>query len=224
MELYDRIPERELMDDDEQARAYAHADFAEAHEAVVDALDTHLGEPSGGAVADLGCGPGDVSLRYLARHPGVTCVGIDGSEPMLEHARAAALGAGLDDRLSFEARVLPDPTLAGRGFAAVISNSLLHHLADPSVLWHTIADCAVPGAAFAICDLMRPGSTDVAAELVDRYAPGEPDVLRADFYNSLLAAFRPGEIETQLAEVGFENCEVEPFSDRHLVAWGRTPV
>ncbi len=49
----ERVPEPELMDDDEQARAYAEADFADAHDGFVSALKDALGDSDlGDAVLD----------------------------------------------------------------------------------------------------------------------------------------------------------------------------
>ena len=61
-----RIPEPELMSDEDQAIAYANADFEEPHnhfisllkDAVVDFL------PKSGAAIDLGCGAADISIRF----------------------------------------------------------------------------------------------------------------------------------------------------------------
>jgi hypothetical protein len=52
----------------------------------------------------------------------------------------------------------------------------------------------MPGAPVLVMDLMRPASPAAAEALVEQYAAGEPEVLRRDFYNSLLAAFEPGEV------------------------------
>jgi len=51
----------------------------------------------------------------------------------------------------------------------------------------------------------------------------EAPVLKEDFYNSLLAAFEPGEIEAQLREAGLGALQIEQVSDRHLAVWGRAP-
>jgi hypothetical protein len=56
--------------------------------------------------------------------------------------------------------------------------------------------------------------------MVDRYAHNEPEVLRTDFYNSLLAAYRPPEIREQLREAELGHLEIEVVSDRHLLVWG----
>jgi hypothetical protein len=52
------------------------------------------------------------------------------------------------------------------------------------------------------------------------YAEGEPEVLRRDFYNSLLAAFEPGEIRSQLRDEGLDGLRVRSVSDRHVTISG----
>jgi hypothetical protein len=70
-------------------------------------------------------------------------------------------------------------------------------------------------------DLARPESEAEAQDLVDRYAEGAPDILREDFYNSLLAAYTMDEIRAQLRDAGLNSLEVAPASDRHWVVSGR---
>jgi hypothetical protein len=55
--------------------------------------------------------------------------------------------------------------------------------------------------------------------MVGQYAAGEPEILKRDFYNSLLAAFTPQEVEAQLAGAGL-NLSVDVISDRHMVIHG----
>jgi 2-polyprenyl-3-methyl-5-hydroxy-6-metoxy-1,4-benzoquinol methylase len=110
------------------------------------------------------------------------------------------------------------------GFDTVISNSLLHHLAEPAVLWKTMAACAAPRAALFVADLVRPESLAQARDLVARYAAGEPEILKRDFYHSLCAAYRPAEVRAQLLQAGLGQLRVEQISDRHLIAFGFFPA
>ncbi len=103
-----------------------------------------------------------------------------------------------------------------------MSNSLLHHLADPAVLWRTVVACAAPGAAVYVADLMRPADRATVDDFVSRYTAGEPDVLVDDFRNSLCAAYRLDEVREQVRAAGLD-LVVEAVSDRHLVAWGHAP-
>src|SRR5262245_32426106 len=124
----DRIPEPELMDDDAQACAYAHADFAEPHDRCVALLRERFPDlPSVGTGLDLGCGPGDVTLRFARAFPGWSVDGLDASPAMLHYGRIAVTGAGLDDRVSLVHGYLPGARPPLARYDLIFSNSLLHH-------------------------------------------------------------------------------------------------
>jgi hypothetical protein len=55
---------------------------------------------------------------------------------------------------------------------------------------------------------------------VDQYADGAPDILRRDFYNSLLAAFTEDEIGAQLAQMNLTRLLIDVPDDRHWVVGG----
>lgn len=216
-----RVPEPELMDDDAQARAYAEAGFEEPHRQFVELFRAQWPVLSlQGRVLDLGCGPADITLRFARAWPGTVIDGIDGAEAMLGYGRERIRRHGLEGRIRLWRARLPDDPLPGHGYDAVISNSLLHHLRDPAVLWEAVKAAARPGAPVFVMDLMRPGSEAQARALVEEHAAGEPEVLRRDFYHSLLAAYRVGEVRDQLAAAGLAGLSVRAVSDRHLVVAG----
>jgi len=220
----ERVPEPELMLDPEQAREYARADFAEPHEHFVAlAREACPDLPAGGEALDLGCGPGDVTLRWLRAYPGWEVDAVDGSPAMLAFARRAAEEAGIEARVHFVEAVLPELAPPRAPYDLVLSNSLLHHLHRPSVLWEAARRFGRPGGDVFVMDLMRPDSAEAARGLMDRYARGEPEGLRRDFLHSLHAAFRPDEVRAQLAAAGLGALAVEVVSDRHLVVRGRLP-
>jgi SAM-dependent methyltransferase len=217
-----RVTEPELMDEPSQAEAYAAADFAEAHERIVEGFGVYFpGIEIAGHVLDLGCGPGEISFRFAARFPGASVTGVDGSAAMIELARQRqGRETGTGDRVRFIEALIPDASLPAGPYAAIISNSLLHHLHRPAVLWETIAAYASAGTRIYVADLRRPPTTAVARRMVESYAAGEPEVLRRDFYHSLCAAFEPREVEAQLEAAGLAELAVAVISDRHLVIHG----
>lgn len=217
-----RIPEPELMLDPGQAAAYANADFEEPHSNFIAGFrrcfpDTQIE----GHVLDLGCGPGDIAFRFAQAFPACQVDGIDGARAMLEAGEILLKKYGVGERVRLHECLLPDQAPPEERYDAIISNSLLHHLHEPRVLWEAVRRYGAPGAPVYIMDLMRPDSEGTAREFVERYAVGEPDVLREDFYNSLLAAFTPEEVIGQLTTAGLEGLRVESISDRHLIVWGR---
>lgn len=218
----DRQPEPELMDEAEQARAYAEADFEAPNSAFLALFEQHFPAFSGqGYILDIGCGPGDIALRFARRYREAVVHGVDGAEAMLELARlAAGRETDLQGHVEFFQATLPAPRLPQSQYDAVISNSLLHHLHEPLGLWDCIRERARPGAPILVMDLFRPNTAEEARALVNQYAANEPQVLRKDFFNSLLAAFEPEEIRRQLTEAGLDSLAVDTCSDRHVLVYG----
>ncbi len=211
------------MDEADQALAYAEADFSEPNALFIKLLgEQEPGELEGARALDLGCGPADIVIRFLKAYPKAECDALDGSNAMLAHARRAlAELPGVAKRCRLVQDLLPSEKLPKAAYDLVLSNSLLHHLHDPQVLWRTVREVAKPGAIVLVMDLMRPASAMWAASLVATYAADAPEVLRTDFRNSLYAAFEPREVVAQLKEAGLEGLEVGVVSDRHLAVFGR---
>ncbi len=211
------------MDGVDQCDAYAMADFAAVNAAFVEAALDSFASHSVSTLIDLGCGPADITIRMCRALPELRATAVDASGPMLDLGGRAASQAGLADRLALHTAALPLPP-PQRGYDAIISNSLLHHLPDPMILWEEVKRQAYePSKGTSrvyIMDLLRPADTQTAQGLVDTYAPGEPEILRVDFYNSLLAAYRPSEIQDQLAQAGLSQLVVETPTDRHIVVRG----
>ncbi len=220
-----RTPEPELMLAPEQALAYAETDFSETDDRFVQRFRQLFGPEFAGEILDLGCGPGNIALRIVQSFPACSVTGVDGSPAMLAIARkrASALPLEMAFRIRFVETLLPTAVLPMHSAGAVVSNSLLHHLHEPSVLWLTLRQVAVRRAPVLIVDLRRPGTEVKAQQIVDAYAPDAPEVLRKDFYNSLLAAFEVDEVREQLERVGLSGLQVQAVGDRHLEVFGYMP-
>jgi len=231
----ERTCEPELMEGAEQAAAYAAADFAAGDQAVVERLEQLVGGPaalpSGARLLDLGCGPGNIALLLAERFATARVIAVDGAAAMLQIARERLAAAPdrwpgvtvLQGLLSAEGLQLePGAAALTTGCAAVISNSLLHHLHDPAVLWQAVRQLAAPGACVYIKDLRRPPSPEAAVALQQRYLADAPPVLQHDYLASLHAAFTPAEVEQQLQQAGLaDQLQVAPLEDRYLEVWGR---
>ena len=216
----ERVPEPELMDDLEQAKAYADADFEAAHSLFVERMGQALpGLPGSGRSLDLGCGPGDISFRVARALPGWQVDAVDGSVAMIDLARERAGREAEGARLKFHHAYLPTDALVDAAYDLVFSNSLLHHLPDPQVLWSSVRRYAAEGGRFFVMDLARPESAEAVEALVEDYAADEPPLLKRDFRLSLHAAYRTEEIEAQIREAGLAGAQVKAVSDRHWIAW-----
>jgi ubiquinone/menaquinone biosynthesis C-methylase UbiE len=215
-----RILEPELMDDPEQALAYARADFEKENQGFVDRFCGSFPDFTEGHVIDLGCGPADIPLRFVRALPNCHVTAVDASDAMLRLAREALHAAGLSSRVTLRCERVQALALAERADAA-ISNSLLHHIPNPLQFWFGLKQVVKPGSPVLVMDLLRPESPEAAQAIVEQYAAGAPAILRRDFYNSLLAAFTEDEAAAQLAEMNLSRLLVDVIDDRHWIAAGR---
>lgn len=217
-----RIVEPELMSAEDQAQAYAQADFEAAHSAYPSLFAEKFPQrPKRASVLDLGCGPCDVTLRFASANPGYTFHAVDGSAAMLRHAKRAITQAGLTRRIKLIEGFILGAPIPPKKFDVILSSSFLHHLHNPQVLWQTVKRYAKRGTLVFAPDLRRPASRTEARGMVRKYSAAEPPVLRRDFYNSLLAAFTPTEVRRQLRQAGLAELSVEVVGDRHLLMFGR---
>jgi cyclopropane fatty-acyl-phospholipid synthase-like methyltransferase len=217
-----RIPESELMDEPEQAKAYARADFSEPHNHFVALFRQRFADlRAGNRVLDLGCGPGDICRRFARAFPDCRIHAVDASESMLTLARAETEAQALDGCIEYFLAYLPDARLPAQAYDTLISNSLLHHLNDPATLWSSVVEYGQPGSLVFVMDLLRPDSREHAEQLLKTYAANEAEVLQKDFFNSLLAAYRPDEVRLQLQQQGLDQLQIEVVSDRHFIVSGQ---
>ncbi len=209
-----RIPEPELMDEPSQVLAYASADFEDVNRGFVERFARTFPGLGRIDVIDLGCGPADITRRLAAALPDARVIGIDGALEMLRLGRRRSIG-------NLVAARVPSLPFASGVFEAVVSNSLFHHLPEADVAWREIRRVGRPGGALFVMDLYRPATREAARHIVDAAAANEREVLRRDFYNSLLAAFRVEEVRAQLARAGLGHCACEIVSERHWLVSGR---
>ena len=217
----ERTLEPELMEDEQQALAYAKADFSTSNQWYVDHLLADYPEDLS-RVLDIGCGPGDVTLRLAAARPGVRITAIDGSGAMIGLARNAARGTLLGQRITLLQGRIPGLPLEERSFDAILSKDLLHHLPDPMVLWAEARRLGRSGAVVYVMDLIRPDTPEAARTIVETVAGDELPILKEDFYASLCAAFTLDEVKGQVKRSGLP-LEVAQVSERHMVIKGRLP-
>lgn len=103
--------------------------YTPLHERALAWLGKKQTEP--GLIVDAGSGPGVVSCLLADAFPGARVVAVDGSEPLLERARARAQRLGVADRFGTLAGELPD-IMADLDYPAdlIWASHSLHHLGD----------------------------------------------------------------------------------------------
>jgi len=218
----ERIPERELINTDEQVEVYANANFEKPHSQFIPHFERSLNlQTFTGYAIDMGCGPGDISRRFALAYPSAIIHAVDGSRPML--AKAVDLFSNQNDlkeRVHFIYGILPNVRLPRKAYDALISNSLLHHLYNPEILWEFINFYSQKDSLIFVMDLVRPQSVEEAEKLVKKHAADESRSLHREFCNSLCAAFSIEEIEGQLINANLTQLNIEQVSDHHIIISG----
>jgi ubiquinone/menaquinone biosynthesis C-methylase UbiE len=168
-----------------------------------------------GTILDAGTGTAQIPIALCQQAPHLRVVGIDLAEHMLHVGRENVKRAGLTERIRLEHINAKKMPYADGHFAAVISNSIVHHIPQPGdALADMVRVVARSGAVF-VRDLMRPTDATTLGRLVDTYAAGANDHQRQMFRESLHAALTLAEIRTHVAGLGFDPETVRQSSDRH---------
>lgn len=212
-----RILEPEVMDDPGEAACYADA-AAQEH---LDRLDSSfvdhalsLGATAGLAL-DVGTGPAQIPAKMLERAPGLRLVAVDRARAMLSGAATTRCQRALEHRLKLveaDGRRLPFPDGA---FDLVVSNSLLHHLADPAPVLSEMRRVLKPGGALLASDLRRPLRLLFAPHVL-WHGRNYRGLMFRLFRDSVKAAFTVAELEAIVAGLGWTGARVAARGSCHL--------
>ncbi|MBI1940535.1 MAG: methyltransferase domain-containing protein [Acidobacteria bacterium] len=220
-----RKPEPEVMGDTDEVEAYASA-AAQAH---LDAIDNTLVDQvlslggREGRLLDIGTGPGGIPLKIARRLPALRAVGVDFSQNMIFAARRAAAEQGLTGRVAFLVADANRLAFPDASFDVVLSNSVLHHLANPLALLNEMARVAKPQGIVLLRDLRRPSrlAFPLHVRWYGRYYSG---LMYKLFVDSVAAAYTGEELADLLRRSGLADARVFFHERTHLgfVRNGRT--
>ncbi len=208
-----RILEPEVMDTIEEAKAYDDMDFLEVNTAFVNRL-IDLGI-SDGHFLDLGTGTARIPIILAKRVPNVQITAIDLSSNMLNIGQKHVNQAELTNRILLEKADAKNLPYTNQSFDGVFSNSIIHHIPDPSSVILEIKRVLKPQGLLYIQDLLRLESTMAIEKIVDTYAKDETQYQRKLFRDSLFAALTVDEVETIIRKTEVTNTKIAQISDRH---------
>ena len=118
----ERCLEKEIMDGEEQVRAYAQANFSKENQWFVEQFLNTFPEFREGLILDLGCGPADIPIRLVRLCTGFNIVGVDASAPMITLAQKAIHEANCSEQIRIVCQRIQNVVLEERA-DAIISNS-----------------------------------------------------------------------------------------------------
>jgi ubiquinone/menaquinone biosynthesis C-methylase UbiE len=208
-----RVLEPEVMDTPEEARDYDAMDHAAVNRVFV---EDFLGVWDGrNPVLDVGTGTAQIPIELCRRAPAAEVVAIDLAEQMLLVARENVRRAGLEGRVRpqrVDAKRMP---VADGFFAAVVSNSIVHHIPEPAGVLAEMARVAAPGGVLFVRDLLRPHDEATVSRLVATYAGDANAHQQQMFADSLRAALALEEVIALVTALGFDGKSVSQTTDRH---------
>lgn len=214
-----RVLEPEVMDSPQEAIDYDAMDHSMVNRVFVDdflhAWNRREREAADGKILDLGTGTAQIPIELLQRDARFSLVAIDLAASMLELARKNVAAAGFARQVRLEqvdAKHLPYPS---GSFAAVISNSIVHHIPDPHSVLAEACRVRQAGGVLFVRDLLRPKDDRSVHHLVDTYAAAANAHQRQLFEASLRAALSLDEIRHIVSRLGHQSDEVQQTSDRH---------
>ncbi len=206
--------EPEVMDDPSEARDYDAMDHTVVNrQFVVDLLKDV--QTSLKRVLDVGTGTARIPIELCTQHPHCTVVGNDAAASMLQLGTRHVAAAGLTERIELhpgDAKALP---YGDSSFDGVISNSLIHHLAEPQLVIFEMVRVLRPGGRLFVRDLVRPASPRDVERLVALHAANETPANQQLLRQSLQAALTLEEIRTLVRYAGLPADSVQLTSDRH---------
>ena len=222
-----RVTEPELMRDKKQVKAYVEADFSLTEENLVEQLSQELRKKedfcSDSLIIDLGCGPGNISEKISSRWKQVRVIGVDDSEEMLKEAiKRSKLGVFnvSSEKLSYKQENISSiangkSTLINCA-DVVVSNSVFHHIHEPSVFFHALLNISKNGALHFHRDLRRPSTYEKALAIQNKYLKDAPSIIRRDFLASLLAAHTSEEVNRYFKKFNFNHFSVTEVEDKYI--------
>lgn len=218
--MLQRVLEPEVMDTVEDANDYDTMDHSGVNRVfVLDLLKfaPRLQNP----VLDVGTGTAQIPIELCQQHATVEVMAVDAATAMIELANRNITNAGLTSRIRAElvnARGLPFPD---QHFAAVISNSIIHHIPEPMIVFTEIVRVGQGSGVIFVRDLFRPNDEAMLTHLVQTYASDANAHQRMLFADSLRAALTVDEVRGFVTQLGYAAETVTATSDRHWT-WAAT--
>jgi ubiquinone/menaquinone biosynthesis C-methylase UbiE len=201
------------MDTREEARDYDAMDHGAVNRLfVADFLAIWDGH---NPILDVGTGTAQIPIELCRQAATPRVVAIDMAHQMLRVAEDNVARAGLAARLRLELCDAKALAYLDHTFAAVISNSIVHHIPEPERVLAEMLRVLMPGGTLFVRDLLRPDDEASVQRLVARYAGDANPHQQQMFADSLRAALTLAEMSQLVADLDCDPDSVRQTTDRH---------
>lgn len=228
--MLERRLESEVMDTSEDAHDYDTMDHGAVNRIFVDdfltfaranGFETRLVDPAPPLrLLDVGTGTAQIPIELCRRQVACHVIAIDLAAEMLKLADLNIAKAGLSNAIQtarIDAKQMPYTV---GSFEAVISNSIVHHIPQPSDAFAEMVRVLRGGGLLFVRDLLRPESLAEVNRLVATYAGKVNSHSQQLFRDSLHAALSLREVQDLVVIHGIPASAVSQTSDRHwTLAW-----
>ncbi len=163
-------------------------------------------------IAEVGCGAGVASITVARAYPDAEIDGFDLDEASIDAALAAAVAAGVEDRVRFELRDAADPAISG-DYDLVMAIEMLHDVPDPVGVLRTMRKLAGDNGAVLVVDERTEPVFAVPANEMERlfYSFSTLHCLAVSMQNDGAGTgtvMRADTVRGYAAEAGFSTVEV----------------
>ena len=211
--MLERVLEHEVMDGQDEALDYDTMDHDEVNRQFVDDLLAVC--PVVGDVLDVGTGNALIPIELCQRVEDCRVMAADMSISMLELARYRIEVTGMIDCIQLDHTDAKEMHYQDKMFDVVLSNSIVHHIPDPTLVLTESLRVAKDDALIFFRDLLRPADQETLDKLVASHAGDANERQQKLFRESLLAALTLDEIRALVQQLGSDPDTVQATSDRH---------
>jgi ubiquinone/menaquinone biosynthesis C-methylase UbiE len=211
--MLSRVLEPEVMDSAEEARDYDAMDHSTVNRLfAADFLAFWRGD---GPILDVGTGTAQIPIELCRQSATARVTAIDLAEHMLALGRENVRRAGLAERIKLERVDAKQMPYKSASFAALISNSIVHHIPEPKKVLAEMVRVTRPGGVLFVRDLLRPPDQATLDHIVRTYAGDANAHQQKMFADSLHAALSLAELRDMISSLGVDPDHVRRTSDRH---------
>ena len=167
-------------------------------------------------VLDVGCGAGWSTIALARAYPKATVEGLDLDEASIAQARANAVAAGLDGRVSFSTRDAGRPGLGGP-FDLITAFETIHDMSQPVAVLAALRRLLAEGGSVVIADERVGDQLGAPADEVERLNYGFsvlaclPSAMGEPGSAATGTVMRAETLRRYAAEAGFDGFEVLPI-------------